>query len=342
MEQKLLDGRLLDEKGRLAQKGYATQPLAVYNREAVSAGRLRLKEWDYYLIFAGKYRVALTLADNGYMGLASASLLDVEAPRDKTVSVMKLLTLGKTGFPTDPRQGTVAADWGRAAGRFETENGVRRLTFRLDRFRGQEALTADITLTDPPRDSMVIATPFPGKENAFYYNQKLVGMRAAGRITAGDFVLELSPETDRALLDWGRGVWTYDNTWYWGAGMGTAGGREFGFNLGYGFGDTSAASENMLFLEGRSQKFRQVDFGIPQREGKDDFMAPWHFTSPDGRFDAVFTPTLDRVSRTAVGPLLSDQHQVFGTFNGYAVADDGERLPLRDFPGFAEKVRNKW
>ena len=29
-----------------------------------------------------------------------------------------------------------------------------------------------------------------------------------------------------ALLDWGRGVWTYKNTWYWSAGMGKINGKK--------------------------------------------------------------------------------------------------------------------
>lgn len=46
----------------------------------------------------------------------------------------------------------------------------------------------------------------------------------------------------------GKGVWTYDNTWYWGTGSGWHdGGDPFGFNLGYGFSDHSSASENMVF-----------------------------------------------------------------------------------------------
>lgn len=59
---------------------------------------------------------------------------------------------------------------------------------------------------------------------------------------------EFSPETDFGGLDWGRGVWTYDNIWYWGSGSGEVDGHRFGFNIGYGFGDTSAASENVIFM----------------------------------------------------------------------------------------------
>ena len=116
----------------------------------------------------------------------------------------------------------------------------------------------------------------------------------------------------------------------------------FGFNLGYGFGDTSAASENALFYGGRLHKLEDVDFGIPQKDGKPDFLRPWHFTSSDGRFTAEFRPVLDRAACTDFRVLKSDQHQVFGRFTGECVLDDGTAVPFRDLPGFAEQVENKW
>ncbi|MEI3102134.1 MAG: DUF2804 family protein [Oscillospiraceae bacterium] len=65
------------------------------------------------------------------------------------------------------------------------------------------------------------------------------------------------------MLDWGRGVWTYHNTWYWGSASYHVNGVPFGWNIGYGFGDTSAASENMLFYKGKAHKLSQVKFNIP-------------------------------------------------------------------------------
>ena len=40
--------------------------------------------------------------------------------------------------------------------------------------------------------------------------------------------------------------------------------------------------------------------------------------------------------------IKSDQHQVFGRFTGRAVLDNGTVVEFADFPGFAEKVSNKW
>lgn len=125
--------------------------------------------------------------------------------------------------------------------------------------------------------------------------------------------------------------------------MGLNGGEVFGFNLGYGFGDTSAATENMLFYQGKAHKLDEVRFRIPgEEEGKADYLKPWTFTSSDGRLELAFTPILDRKAYTSAGVILSDQHQVFGYFDGAAVLDDGTRLSVEHMLGFAEKVRNKW
>ena len=53
-------------------------------------------------------------------------------------------------------------------------------------------------------------------------------------------------------------------------------------------------------------------------------------------------PVYRRAACTAGKLIKSDQHQVFGRFTGKAVLDDGRVIEVRDFPGFAEKVENKW
>ena len=119
-------------------------------------------------------------------------------------------------------------------------------------------------------------------------------MPASGTMVFDGKTYTFYKETDFGTLDWGRGVWTYDNTWYWGSGNTIVNGKPFGFNIGYGFGDTSAATENMLFYDGVAHKIDDVKFHIP----KDDYMKPWKFTSSDGRFEMDFVPVLDRASCT--------------------------------------------
>ena len=145
-------------------------------------------------------------------------------------------------------------------------------------------------------------------------------------------------DTDFGTLDWGRGVWTYDNRWYWGSGNTVIDGKPFGFNIGYGFGDTSAASENMLFYDGVGHKLDDVVFHIPENS----YMKPWRFTSSDGRFEMDFVPVLDRAAKTNALIIESDQHQVFGRMSGKAVLDDGRELRIKDVLCFAEDVHNRY
>jgi len=334
-------GPLLNEAGNLREPGFARRPLPVYDRSAVRAGALRIKEWDYYLITDGRIGLALTIADNGYMGLDSVSLLDFDERRQTTKSPMRLFPCGKTRLPASSAEGCAEIARGGYALAFYHEDGARKLSFHMDKFQGSDALEGIVTLTDEPDESIVIATPFD-KPGHFYFNQKINCLRATGWIELGERRWELTPDRFFAVLDWGRGVWTYHNTWYWSSASGLLDGVPFGWNLGYGFGNTAAATENALFYDGKLHKLTNVSFGIPMKDGKEDYLRPWRFTSEDNRFFMDFEPILDRSARTDLGFLKSDQHQVFGRFTGRVTLDGGDVLPVREFFGFAEKVENKW
>jgi len=343
MQKKLTKGPLLNAKGHLNEAGWHTQLVREYRREDIRAGKMRIKEWDYYLIEDGENVLCLTLDDNSYMGMISATIINRKTLAQTTKSLIIPMTKGKTGFPSTSVKGDIALRSGKTTMRFQNDGFTRILECHVENFIGNDPLDARVVLTDTPRDSMVIATPFPKKPTAFYYNQKIVGMTAEGTASCGGIHIDFRPENTQALLDWGRGVWTYDNTWYWSAAMGTVNDHRFGFNLGYGFGDVSAASENMLFVDGICHKLSRVTFNIPQTaDGKDDFLRPWKFTSDDGRFEADFVPQLDRAALTDLKILVSDQHQIFGLFTGKCILDDGTALHFKNLCGFAEKVHNKW
>ena len=59
---------LLDASGNLTEPGWARSLLPVYCRSQIRAPKTRIKEWDYYCITDGHIGLALTIADNGYMG----------------------------------------------------------------------------------------------------------------------------------------------------------------------------------------------------------------------------------------------------------------------------------
>lgn len=336
-------GKLLNKEGHLNNPGYSTSLIQEYSRNDIKANKMRIKEWDYYLIYNDKYAIALTIADNSYMNMLSVSLINFSEPKEKTTSIMKFFTNGKTNLPSTSKIGDVKVNSKKINIEFLNNGKERILKLDMKKFDKNKSLKLEFKLTDEPHDSMVIATPFKENKKAFYYNQKIIGMKASGYAIYGDEKIKFEDKNTLALLDWGRGVWTYKNTWYWGAGHGYVNGKLIGFNIGYGFGDTSAATENMLFIDGKAHKLDQVTFNIPKTEkGKDDFLKPWTFTSNDNRFEMDFVPIIDRKSKTDIGIICSDQHQVFGKFSGTIILDDGSEIELKDFLGFAEKVYNKW
>lgn len=333
---------LLNEEGNVREAGYAKKLLPIYNRQDIKANSLRIKEWDYYLVCNDHYGVALTIADNSYMGFDSISFLNFDECWEKTKSAMQVLTRGKKKLPPSSAEGDLEVQNKKYKLKFSHQNGKRILDFHMENFINGTPITGQITLTDEPEESMVIVTPF-NKKAHFYYNQKINCIRAEGTVTVNGKNYIFNPEESFAVLDWGRGVWTYKNTWYWGSASGLVEGVPFGFNIGYGFGDTSAATENMLFYNGKAHKLSDVYWNIPLDEnGKEDYLKRWTFTSDDGRFEMEFQPILDRASCITALVIKSDQHQVFGRFTGKAILDDHTELSVKNLIGFAEKVYNKW
>ena len=336
----LTAGKLLNEKGDLCQAGYATSLVKEYNRKDIKASGWRIKEWDYYYIGNDECGVALTIADNSYMSLVSASYLDFVNKKYVTESEMQFFTFGKLKLPSTSAEGDVVYNSKRVQMSFCFEDGKRVLKCAFNKWGPQKQLfEVYAELTDEPRDSMVIATPFD-KPKHFYYNQKINCMSAKCTFAIGG---EQTSFDGLAVLDWGRGVWTYKNTWYWGSLNTEVNGRKVGFNIGYGFGNTDAASENMIFVDGICHKVDRLTFDIPVDEkGKDDFMSDWKIVSNDGKINLTFKPIVDRADNTDFGILASKQHQVFGHFYGDLVLDDGSVITLDGQVGFAEKVFNKW
>jgi hypothetical protein len=330
---------LLDEQGCLIEPGWSRHLIQAYDRADIKKRKTRIKEWDYYYVMSNSANVCLclTVSDLGYLGLHSVSLVDLNNATEKTESIITAFPMGKTNMPSTTQTGDVRFQNKKLKIEFLKESDSRIIHMNYPSFNGGKGISCDIKLTNEPEESMVIATPWNSDKKAFYYNQKINCMCASGTIKYGDEAIELNPQTDFAGLDWGRGVWTYDNYWYWGSGSGQIDGVPFGFNLGYGFGNTSAASENVIFYNGRVHKFDDIVFNI-----SDNYVDPWTIKSSDGRFDMNFVPIIDRNAKIDLKLIVTDQHQVFGKMSGTAVLDDGTKIQIKDFLCFAEKVHNKY
>jgi len=333
---------LLDEQGNLVQVGWARQPVLDCNLEAARfyrfrfLQRFRIKRWDYYGLTTPTHFYSFTLADLGYAGQVFAYVVDLEAKTYHEQTLTIPLARGIT-LPRNSTEGSSHFEGQGVRFLFQADPEDRRISVAWPGFEGK-GLRGEVRLHLPAdHESMVIVIPIAGKR--FYYNRKVNCLPAEGWIEYGGERTDIRPTQSLGNLDWGRGVWEYRSFWVWSSASGfLLDGRRIGLNLGFGFGDTSAATENAVILEGRIHKLGQVDFTYDSS----DFMRPWRMVSPDGRLDLQFVPSLERVAATNLLVIASEVHQMFGRYYGTARTDDGEVLHLDGVLGFAEEHHARW
>ncbi|MCH1624121.1 DUF2804 domain-containing protein [Fredinandcohnia quinoae] len=330
-------GNLLSNEGTLLQRGYSKKGVLTYNREKIKAPPWRVKEWDFYQISNDKVCLQLTIGHVSYAGSISANLFEFETGKKYSITKMLALPFNRLHMPQSAEQGDLMFHRKDFIMKFEVFNGSRRLQVKSSGEKAQK-MNIDITLEQPDLSSLVIATPFDEDPSYFYYNHKINCMPARGiaRIDDKEYIFDSS--TSFGLLDWGRGVWPFQHNWYWGNGSCLVDGKRFGFNIGYGFGNTEAATENMLFYDGTAHKINQVYFNLSEN----GYMAKKYFSSDDGRFEMEFTPIYDNYTETKLLWVNNRCHQVFGRFNGQVILDDGKIIEIKDMVAFCEHAINRW
>ncbi|MFC1879668.1 DUF2804 domain-containing protein [Chloroflexota bacterium] len=338
-------GPLLGSSGELLQVGWMRQPLLDCNLEQAAfypgwkrpLQRFRMKRWDYYAVFTPKRFFSATIANLGYAGNIFVYTLDFESGELHEEGLVIPLGRG-IQLPRSSDQGDSFFEGQGARLDFRLDEGYRQLSVDWPTFHDGRGIQAEIKLGCPPgHESMTIVIPI--EERRFYYNTKINCLPAEGTLQYGEISETLDPHNCLGSLDWGRGVWAYNSFWNWASASGfLPDGRTIGLNLGCGFGDTSAATENCMVLDGRIHKLEQVPFDYTSG----DYKKPWKFRDSQGRVDLEFTPTIERLAQTDLKLIFSEVHQMFGHYSGRVVADDGEEIIINDLTGFAEEHQARW
>ncbi len=327
---------LLDKNGNVSKPGYAVKAdIYKYDRSKIKANPTRIKEWDFYQFNTDRYMVQIVIFDISLGGSVSLCLLDLKTGKKEETMVLDLLTNGKYQMPSSAEKPhKILYNKHNCTLSINVADGKREIKFNHKNF------AADILVREQPNhESMVMAVPFK-KDGYFYYNQKMNCMTAEGFVKTPSMYLKLEPDNSFCVLDWGRGVWPYKCDWFWGNGTTKLeNGKLFGFEIGWGFGDMSAASENMLFYDGKAHKIGN----ITMFRNENNLMDPWCFKTDDGRFEMTMIPLHDNYTSSRVAGIIGNQcHQVFGYWSGKAILDDGTAIEIKDVIAFCEHSDNRW
>lgn len=355
---------LLKKDGSLTQPGYCyTDDLYQYDRAMIGAPGWRIKEWDFYQVSNERYCMQITIADISLGGAVTVGCFDMKTGKAYSTMILDLFTNGK--FTSLSKGATTPHHYSFQKKNFNFEMDITKEK-RVIKFTGKagsKPFNVDMTLDMlPNHESYVAAFPFKTKDNQhFYFNQKTNCMAANGTITVGDDVkMEFKGLEDNSfcVLDWGRGVWPFHETWWWGNGsVKLDTGDILGWEIGWGFGDLKDVSESCLFLNGKGYKI-----GYLKLENEDDIVKPlssdwvkkgkgmkWVVKSyedeactiPNEDFNMEMTPVYDNYTMMRVICVGNLCHQVFGKWNGTVKVGD-KVIEVKDAYAFLERSDNMW
>jgi hypothetical protein len=330
---------VLDETGRPVNFGWARSPLFFYNPALIRVPHSRIAESDRYIVFSATHMISFEISDNGYLGYIGVSVISLRDKKRSTQAYTIPFPLGSFGCPSNSDAGSTRVQYKNSALDFIVmKGGARIIKVDIPKFGHHRNLRGALVLSEPPgAESMVNNINWRGEKNAFRYFRSSPWYIAEGVMQFGGSELVFTKDNAWGILDWSRGVRPRADVHYWAAACGMSGGRQIGFNVGYGLADSSHGTENAFFLEGKLHKLDQVTFNIPPV----NWLEPWRFTSNDKRLEMHFIPHQERYERNRLFFYSIKRRQVCGSFSGKVVFEDGADLEFHNITGFAERKKTR-
>ena len=305
----------------------------------------RNKRWDYWAVLAGDLVVSVTYADVDYLGIADVWWADLAT--GATGGRSRAVPLGR-GLDLPDRPGTVPLRFRGRDLRIElTDEGVpggRGATILLAEWLEADGTAARLRATvERPVGHESLNVVIPWSESTFQFTSKHQARPAHGVLQVGRDRRPFGGAEGEAwgVLDVGRGRWPYRTNWNWGGGAGVAADGEtvVGLQLGGKWTEGTGFTENGVIVDGRLTK---IGCELVWQYDWDDPLRPWRVTAPDGSLDLVLRGRHDKHSRTEVGLMGMEVHQVFGSWSGEVRTDDGRHIDVEGLQGFAEESRSRW
>ncbi len=295
----------------------------------------RKKKWHYWAFTTDDFMFSATIASVDYIGLAAVYFIDFNKKKLMEQTVVVPFALGFV-MP-DPVECDVAFKNRKTDMSFIHNSGGLSIKVEMPSFQGKK-LSADIAVTKPAgHETLNVVVPW--SRELFQFTSKQNTMPAAGVVRIGDEKYEFGNENSFACLDYGRGVWPYSTKWNWGSCSARKGGKTIGLNLGGMWTDGTGSTENGVCLDGKLYKISET---VKFKYDRNNFMAPWKIeTEGSDTVGLTFTPFFEKKTAFNALFLRTDDHQMFGKFNGTVKTEAGA-VEFDGFTGWAEEHISLW
>ncbi|MCL2382025.1 MAG: DUF2804 domain-containing protein [Treponema sp.] len=328
----------LDEFGRPRNFGWSRSPLFQYNHSLLAAPRRRVSESDRYVLFSSTHLIICEILDDGYMGYMCLSVASLKDKKRSTHTLRTPFSLGSFNLPENSDVASIKFLRGKNLLNFAAMNqGIKIIKVDIPKFNRSRGLRGEVVLLPPPEaESLVTHMPWRDRRDAFRYSRRSPWYSVEGVIQLGISELVFSKGDSWGIFDWNRGVRPRKDLRFWASGCGLSGGRLAAFSVGHSSADSSQGTENAFFLDGKLHKLDQVTFHIPSNR-----LVPWRFTSNDNRLEMSFSPQQERDENHQLFFYSLKRRQLFGSFSGRVILDDGSEFEFSGITGFAERRKSR-
>jgi hypothetical protein len=330
---------VLDEIGRPQNFGWARSPCFIYDPAILRAPRRRISEGDRYILVSNTHLAIFELLDDGYLGYLFVNVISLRSKKHSTHSYITPFSLGSFDLPRDSDSDSIRFRQKKVLLNFANmEGGVKIIKADIPKFNHGYTLRGQVVLTPPPdAESLVTNMPWRRAKGAFSCTRRSPWYLAEGVIQFGIEELVFTRGNGWGIFGWSRGVRPRSDLRFWAAASGNAGERQVALSVGYNSADSSLGTENAFFLDGRIHKLDQVSFHVPSG----GHLEPWRFTSNDKRLEMIFTPQQERDENHQMFFYSLKRRQLFGSFSGKVILDDGSEMEFHDIKGMTERGKSR-
>jgi len=325
------DGGWLNPEAR----GWSRTPL----HRANLLGRAEAnKRWDYWAILAGDLVVSSVYSNIDHFGLADVGWIDLVSGESGGAAIVTAPDV--VDLPERPGTAPLRVDQDGLDLAIVDESGGTRLTATWTEADGRPGRLDVFVELPAGHESLNVVVPW--SDELFNFTSKHQARPALGTLAVGDRRWGIGgPEGTESwgVLDVGRGRWPSTIAWNWGGGAGRCGDHVVGIQVGAKWTAGTGATENGFLVDGCLTKLGNE---LEWEYSWDEPMRPWHVRDPGGQLDLTLAPRYDKYSHVEAGDLGSETHQVFGTWSGRLVTDDGLEVEVAGAQGFAEEARQRW
>ncbi|MGI6710663.1 MAG: DUF2804 family protein [Bacilli bacterium] len=208
MENKLTVGNLLDQYGRLVEKGYSNKLVKHYERARIKARKNKIKETNFYFFGNSEYGFFIEITDNWLYKLAEVGFYDLKRGFQYSKSYYKLFS--KKDFFISESDNSLENYFKNNKILISIKNfeNYKKIYVVAEKFDGKNDFACDLKAFNESSNAIVVSCSLDD-EKEFCYFQKSLNYKLEGFLRIENQIYDVAPlETS---FKWSRAVMPYIN-----------------------------------------------------------------------------------------------------------------------------------